>query len=70
MNALKFSLLSTLFLVSAAVGCESKPKVDPNEVCGADEKAKAEGDACKACCKENGENSYMFDGMNNTCTCG
>ena len=71
MQPLKFILPSALFFVAAAVGCNiENPKEKANEVCGADEKAKTEGDACKSCCEENGVKSYMFDGMNNTCTCG
>ncbi len=77
MQGLKITLLSALFLGWGMVACDSKdadsgadPKQKANEACGADEKAKAEGSACKACCKDNGVASYQFDGMNKTCTCG
>lgn len=73
-NALKITLLSALFLGAGVAGCDKKDSEDSeakaNDVCGADEKAKAEGSACKACCADNGVTSYQFDGMNNTCTCG
>ncbi len=76
-KSLKLVLLSSLFLGAGLAACDSKegeskadPKAKANEACGADEKAKAEGSACKACCKDNGVSSYQFDGMNKTCTCG
>ena len=40
-----------------------------NEVCGADEAAKKDADACKKCCKDNGVGSYMWNGMDNSCSC-
>ena len=77
MKGLKILFLSSMFLSPALAGCDgedAEPAADPakkaNEACGADEKAKAEGSACKACCSDNGVSSYQFDGMNNTCTCG
>lgn len=77
MQGLKIAILSAVFLGFGVAGCDSddtKPAADPkqkaNDACGADEKAKTEGSACKACCKDNGVSSYQFDGMNKTCTCG
>ena len=76
MQGIKIALLSALFLGSGLVACdkEEEKKEDPtkkaNEKCGADEKAKAEGSACKACCNDNGVSSYQHDGMAKTCTCG
>ncbi|MCR9165224.1 MAG: hypothetical protein ACE37F_27085 [Nannocystaceae bacterium] len=77
MNVLKTLLVSTIFFSAAALGCDggdaersADPKAKANEVCGADEKAKIDGGACKACCKDNGVSSYQYDGMNQTCTCG
>jgi len=71
------SIFFCLLLSTSIAACESEsesskadPKAKANEVCGADEKAKAEGSACKACCSDNGVSSYQFDGMNGTCTCG
>lgn len=77
MKLFETAILSALLLGAGALACDSKPddsaadpKAKANEVCGADEKAKAKGSACKACCKDNGVASYQFDGMNHACTCG
>lgn len=69
------SFMLSLVLGSSLLACDSggekeDPNAKANEVCAADEKAKAEGSACKACCKENGVESYQFDGMKKACTCG
>jgi|GEM_PF-2133841 len=69
-------LMLPLVFAMGVTGCEgeAKPSAEDtkkkaNEVCGADEKAVAEGSACKACCKEQGVDGYQYDGMKKSCTC-